>query len=116
MCFGGCFELYLFEKTKLWNICVFKKKKNFGVPHLATFIFVISIVMCNSQHRLHPSSIRCRGLNSQPLDHEWSSAFTTRPWLLVKHMCFIKLKKLTLTKIMLNWFVKLFPKLYLNSN
>ncbi len=35
----------------------------FGVPHLATFIFVIFVYLCNSQHRLHPSSIRCRGLH-----------------------------------------------------
>ena len=33
--------------------------------------------------RLHPSSIRCLGSNSRPLDHE-SSALTTRPWLLAR--------------------------------
>ena len=50
----------------------------FGVPHLATFIFMY--VVCNSQHCLHPSSIRCQGSNPQPLDCE-PSALTTRPWL-----------------------------------
>ncbi len=36
--------------------------------------------VCNSQHRLHPSSIWYLGSNPRPLDHE-SYALTTRPWL-----------------------------------
>ncbi len=52
----------------------------FGVPHSATFILVIFVCLCNSQHRLHPSSIRCRGSNPRSIDNE-PSAFTTRPWL-----------------------------------
>ena len=52
----------------------------FGVPYSATFIFIVFHV-CNGLHRLHPSSIRCRGLNPWPLDHE-PTALTTRPWLL----------------------------------
>jgi len=32
-------------------------------------------------YRLHPSSIRCRGLNPRPLGHE-PSALATSPWLL----------------------------------
>ena len=37
-------------------------------------------LVCNSSHRLHPSSSQCRGSIPQPLDCELS-ALTTRPWL-----------------------------------
>jgi hypothetical protein len=44
------------------------------------YLYFRYFIVCNSWHRLHPSSIRCRGLNPQPLDHE-PSALTTRSWL-----------------------------------
>ncbi len=81
------FVLYL-ERSNIFSVRLyFFFKYFFGVPHLATFIFVnFHWFVCNSQHRLHPSSIRCRGSNSRPLDHE-SSALTTRPWLLALFDC-----------------------------
>ncbi len=48
----------------------------FGVPHLATFIFVIFMYVIASI-----ASIWCWGSNSRPLDSE-PTALTTRQWLL----------------------------------
>jgi hypothetical protein len=81
--------LQIMRKEKLFFSNMF-----FGVPHLATFIFKFSF-LCNSLHYwLHPSSIRCRGLNSWPLGHE-PSALITRPVFLkpgvATHLCVDKI-------------------------
>ncbi len=55
----------------------------FGGPIWLPLFSFFSLYNVKAQQRLHPSSIRCRGSNSQPLDHE-SSALTTRPWLLAR--------------------------------
>jgi len=52
----------------------------FGVPHSATFIFVIFVYVIASIAYIHPV-YGAASLNPRPRDRE-SSAFTTRPWLL----------------------------------
>jgi hypothetical protein len=58
---NGCF-LNIFLVCPIW------------LPLFSLF----SWMFMNSLHPLHPSSIRCRGSNPQPLGHELS-ALTTRP-------------------------------------
>ena len=71
--------LFFFKKSLYIFLNIFFLVCPIWLP-LFSLIF-IGLYVCNSQHRLHPSSIRCRGSNSRPLDHELS-ALTTRPWLL----------------------------------
>ncbi len=42
------------------------------------YLYFRYFLVCNSSHRLHPSSIQCRGSNPRRLDRE-PSALTNRP-------------------------------------
>ncbi len=64
----------------IWNIVLVG-------PIWITLFLLFSLFVCYF-HCLHPSSMRCRGSNTRPLDHELS-ALTTRPWLLANWLVIV---------------------------
>ncbi len=57
-------------------------------PPLFCYFRYVHVCLCNTYHRLHPSSILCWGSKPWPLDRE-PSALTTKPWLLSTTLHFI---------------------------